>query len=523
METDNRDGIITSGENISYWLESAKPLRFQPLNQSIKTDCLVIGGGIAGLTTAYCLLKAGRQVVLVEDGLVGSGETGRTTAHLTAALDDRYYEIEKTFGEENGRLAAQSHTAAIDFIEKTVVEEQIDCSFERVDGYLFLHPTDKTENLQKEYEATQRAGLTTEWVEKVPGIAAVNSAAIRFVNQGQFHIMKYLQGLARAVEKLGGKIYTETQATDITETGAVCNGHKVEALHVVVATNTPVNNLVTMHTKQFPYRTYVIGARVPRGKLQHALWWDTGDADSKWITWPYHYVRLQPFDEQYDLLISGGEDHKTGQADDEGIPEEDRFENLIAWTQRHFPQMEDVLYRWSGQVMEPVDYMGFIGKNPGDDNVYIITGDSGNGMTHGTLGGLILADLITGKPNPWADLYSPKRLPLKVPGTYLSEVGNMAAQYGDYIKAGDIENLDQLSAGEGAILGKGLKKYAVYKDENGQVQCFSAICTHLGCIVQWNAEEKTFDCPCHGSRFTIEGVVINGPAEHGLKRVEIKD
>jgi glycine/D-amino acid oxidase-like deaminating enzyme/nitrite reductase/ring-hydroxylating ferredoxin subunit len=522
LRASNKKGFITSGENISYWLDSVKPFEFETLNHDLDTDILIIGGGIAGLTTAYCLLKAGKKITLVEDGLIGSGETGRTTAHLTCALDDRYYEVEKAFGEDGSRKAAESHTAAIDWIEKTVNEEQIDCSFERVDGFLFIHPTDTKENLEKEFEATKKAGLQTSWMEHVPGIAAETSPCIRFPNQGQFHIMEYLQGLANAITRMGGIIYTKTHARHINKNGAGCNGYKVSASQIVVATNTPVNDFAAIHTKQFAYRTYVIALKFPKDQIQHSLWWDTGDMDSKWVTAPYHYVRTQPFDEEYDLLIVGGEDHKTGQADDEKIPEEERFHALIAWTKKRFPMAEDIIYQWSGQVQEPVDYMAFIGKNPGDDNVFIITGDSGNGMTHGTIGGIIVSDLIQGKENKWADLYSPKRTPLKAPKTFLSEMFNTSKQYVDYITKADIGDVDELEPGQGAILSKGLKRLAIYKDEGNRVHAFSAVCPHMGCMVQWNAEEKSFDCPCHGSRFTKDGVVINGPATVGLEKINIK-
>jgi glycine/D-amino acid oxidase-like deaminating enzyme/nitrite reductase/ring-hydroxylating ferredoxin subunit len=497
-------------------------LQFEQLNKSTDTDILIIGGGIAGLTTAYLLLKAGRDVTLVEDGLIGSGESGRTTAHLTCALDDRFNETEKTFGEEGSKKAAESHLAAIDWIEKTVKEEQIDCHFERVDGYLFIHPTDTKENLEKELEATQKAGLLTEWMVHVPAMFSESGPCIRFPNQGQFHIMRYLHGLANAIIRLGGAIYTKTHARHINDKGAECNSYKVTATHIVVATNSPVNDFVAIHTKQFPYRTYVIGAKVPKGSLPHALWWDTGDQNSKWVTAPYHYIRLEGFNETHDLLIVGGEDHKTGQADEEQTPEEERYNALIDWTHKRFPTMGEIIYRWSGQVMEPVDYMAFIGKNPGDNNVYIITGDSGNGMTHGTLGGIIVSDLIQGVENKWADLYSPKRTPLKVPKTYLSEVFNMVKQYGDYISKADINEVEELKKGEGAILAKGIKRYAVYRDDENKVHAFSAVCPHMGCVVRWNGEEKSFDCPCHGSRFTKEGLVINGPATVGLERIKIK-
>jgi glycine/D-amino acid oxidase-like deaminating enzyme/nitrite reductase/ring-hydroxylating ferredoxin subunit len=522
VRASNEKGFVTAGENISYWIDSVKPFEFEILNHDIDTDILIIGGGIAGLTTAYCLLKAGRKITLVEDGLIGSGETGRTTAHLTCALDDRYYTIEKAFGVEGSQKAAESHMAAIDWIETTVNEEQIDCNFERIDGFLFIHPSDTKENLEKELEATQKAGLQTSWMDHVPGLPAETSPCIRFPRQGQFHIMRYLQGLVVSIKRMGGTIYTRTQARHINKNGAECNGYKVTASQIVVATNTPVNDFVAIHTKQFPYMTYVIGLKVRKGLIQHSLWWDTGDLNSKSITAPYHYVRTQPFDEEYDLLIVGGEDHKTGQADDEKIPEENRFDALIAWTKNHFPMAEEIVYQWSGQVMEPVDYMAFIGKNPGDDNVFIITGDSGNGMTHGTIGGIILSDLMQGTDNKWADLYSPKRTPLKTPKSFLTEMFNVAKQYGDYIIKADIGEVDELKPGQGAILSKGFKRIAVYKDEENKVRAFSAVCPHLGCMVHWNAEELSFDCPCHGSRFTKEGVVINGPATAGLESIRIK-
>src|SRR5688572_3386539 len=400
---------ITSGEHLSYWLDSVQPLSFNSLTTDMETDVLIIGGGIAGLTTAYCLVSSGKRVVVVEDGLIGSGESGRTTAHLTYALDDRYFTLEKLFGQEKTKLAAQSHVAAVDWIEETIRKEHFNCDFKRVDGYLFLHPTDKAETLEKELEATRRADLPTELLHVIPGIAGENGHCIHFPRQGQFHIMKYLNGLAHSIVEKGGKIFTRTRATHIGEKGATAGGYNIKASHIVVATNTPVNNIVTMHTKQFPYRTYVIAATIPKNVVIPALWWDTGNQESKWITAPYHYVRLQTYNDVFDLLIAGGEDHKTGQADKEEIPEEERYEKLIEWTTKRFPQIKDIVYRWSGQVMEPLDSLAFIGKNPGNDNVYIITGDSGNGMTHGTLGGIIISDMINEKENAWSAIYNPDR------------------------------------------------------------------------------------------------------------------
>ena len=517
------EGSITSGDNVSFWIDTTSILAFEKPHQDIAVEVLIIGGGIAGLTTAYKLLEAGKKIVLVEDGFLGSGETGRTTAHLTCALDDRYYYLENTFGKENAHLAAESHSAAIDEIEKIVNNLKIDCSFKRVSGYLFLHPSDKEKNLEEEFNAVQKAGLNTTMLNNTPYLAgAENQKSIEFKNQGQFHILHYLKGLAQAVIDLGGTIFTEAHAKNITKNGAVVNGFNFQAKQIVVATNTPINDVLTMHTKQHAYRTYVIGGKIPKGSLPYALWWDTGDTKSKWVSQPYHYVRLESFDDEYDLLISGGEDHKTGQADEEGISEAERYERLETWTRQYFPMLDEISYKWSGQVMEPYDSLGFMGRNPGDKNIYIITGDSGNGMTHATIGAMIIKDQILGIKNKWEDLYSPSRITFKAFGDFIKEAGNMASQYLDWITASDLNNTADLKAGDGGILTIGLKKVAVYRDYNNTLQAFSAVCPHLGCIVKWNSDEKTFDCPCHGSRFAADGTVTNGPATSDLHKFQVK-
>jgi glycine/D-amino acid oxidase-like deaminating enzyme/nitrite reductase/ring-hydroxylating ferredoxin subunit len=519
--SNNTSGDITSGRHQSFWTESVEMPTFSKLTQDIQTDILIIGGGIAGLTTAYLLAKSGKKTTLVEDGQLASGESGRTTAHLTAALDDRYYYLENVFGEKAAALAAKSHSAAIDMIENIVSAEQIDCHFKRVTGYLFSHPSDKPSHLEKEFNATQKAGLKTNLREGVPNLQHNNYRCLEFPNQGQFHITKYLSGLAKSITALGGEIFTNSHATDISKSGAKVNGHTINARHIVVATNSPVNDIVTMHTKQHAYRTYVIALKVKKGMLPYSLWWDTGDAKSKWISEPYHYVRIEQYNEQYDLLILGGEDHKTGQADAEDIPEQQRYSRLESWGRQHFANLGEVAYKWSGQVLEPVDSLGFMGKNPGDDNIYIITGDSGNGMTHTTIGAMIISDLVNGIENRWADLYSPSRITFRTTGDFLTEAGNMAAQYRDWVLPSDIKDAETLGNGEGGIITSGFRKLAVYRDDSGNLQTFSAVCPHLGCIVGWNKDEKSFDCPCHGSRFTCDGTVINGPAIENLSKSDL--
>ena len=526
METEKKsnNGDRTSGANTSFWIDSVEQLQFTPLSESIETEVAVIGAGISGITIAYCLAKQGKKVVLIDDGLIGSGETGRTTAHVVNALDDRYTDIEKYHGVEGAKFAAESHTAAIDFIEATCLKEQIDCDFKRVDGYLFLHPTDKKETLDQEFDATHRVGIATELIDCVPGIDSGNGPCLKFPNQAQFHPLKYINALAQKIIELGGEIYTATRAVEVKEGLIKTTDFEIKAEYIVVATNTPMNDRVTMHTKQYPYRTYVIAAKISKSAIiTPALWWDTGDQNSEWISMPYNYVRTQDFDEDNYLLICGGADHKTGQADKEEIKEEDRYAILEEWLRKRFPAMQEIVYNWSGQVMEPLDSMGYIGKNPGDKNIFIVTGDSGNGMTHGTIAGILLTDLILGRENLWEKLYSPSRISLKATGDYIKEAANMAIQYSDLLTKGDVESSQELGSGEGAIISHHLKKYAVYKNEEGFIQAYSAVCPHLGCVLSWNGDEKSFDCPCHGSRFTCEGKLVNGPAISDLEVVPFND
>jgi glycine/D-amino acid oxidase-like deaminating enzyme/nitrite reductase/ring-hydroxylating ferredoxin subunit len=485
---------------------------FGPLAHAASADVCVVGAGIAGLTTAYMLAREGKSVVVLDDGVVAGGETARTTAHLVNALDDRYYDLERLHGERGARLAAESHTAAVDHIEEIVGREQIDCDFERLDGYLCVAPGQSTEQLGEELRAAHRCGLTEiKYVERVPYEPYDFGAALHFPYQGQFHILKYMSGLARAFTTLGGRLHTHTHADKIEGDGETARvetseGHVVTAGAVVVATNTPVNDLVSIHTKQAPYRSYVVGARLARGSVPRMLLWDTED--------PYHYVRLQSVDEGHDVLIVGGEDHKTGQAEDF----DERFRRLEEWTRERFPSVEAFEYRWSGQVMEPVDGLAFIGRNPGDsDNVYVATGDSGNGMTHGTIAGMLIRDLILGRDNAWATLYDPSRLSLRAGGEYARENLNVAAQYADHLTGGEVSSPDEVAPGSGAIMRRGLSKVALFREDTGALHEFSAVCTHLGCVVAFNDKERSWDCPCHGSRFDpTDGHVLNGPAIEGL-------
>lgn len=502
----------TSGAHVSIWTKSAETPKFPVLGHDIRVDVAVVGAGMAGLSVAYEAALRGLSVAVVDDGAIGSGESGRTTAHLASAVDDHYHFLEAVHGEAAAREVARSHSAAIDRIESICATEGIACGFERVDGWLFAQPGESGDVLRQEYEAAERAGLRVYQAERAPIPGFDTGRALRFPDQAQFHPLRYLSGLAEAAVRHGAAIYTGGHATEITggrEAGVVLHsGRRIRASHVVVATNVPVNDRLTMHTKLEPHRTYVIAAKVPAGSVPKGLLWDTDE--------PYHYVRLvQDADEdpENDLLIVGGEDHPVGQADDWLR----RYSDLEEWLRRRYPKAGEIAGRWSGQIIETLDGLAYIGRNPGpDENVYIVTGDSGNGLTHGAIAGMLIPDLIQGKPNAWAEVYRPGRLPAKAAGELTRHNLRTAVRYADWIRAGDDKDASALAPGEGAVLRHGLRPVAAYRDEEGRLHQMSAICPHLKCVVNWNASEQTWDCPCHGSRFDRRGHVINGPANRSL-------
>lgn len=517
------NAFTTAPKAESLWADTSKRPSYPKLSENTKADVCLVGAGIAGVSTAYQLTRAGKSVVLLDDGPIGGGMTAVTSAHLANAIDDRYFEIERLHGEQGARLAAESHTAAIDRIESIVRQENIDCDFCRLDGYLFVPPGEDMDVLDREMAAAQRAGLTD--VEKVvyaPLKSFDTGPALRFPRQAQFHPLKYLSGLAKAIVRDGGRIFSNTHADQIDGGSPACikaGKHEITADAVVVATNVPINDLMAIHTKQKAYITYVIGAPVPRGSVEQALYWDTQD--------PYHYIRLQRLANgrtktnsgQSDLLIVGGEDHRTGQAADAA----ERHGRLEEWARERFPMLGPLQYTWAGQVMETIDGLAFIGRNPMDkENVFVVTGDSGMGLTHGTIAGMLLTDLIVGRENPWTDLYSPSRKPVRAAGAFVKESLNTALQYADWVTGGDVSSVDEIPKDSGAIMRQGLSKKAVYRDEKGKLHEFSAVCPHLDCIVRWNASEKTWDCPCHGSRFSTTGKVLNGPANSPLSPIEDK-
>ncbi len=494
----------------SVWLATASVPHFPPLKGDDRADVCVIGAGIAGLTTAYMLLRAGKTVAVIDAAGVGAGETGRTTAHFSPP-DERYFEIEHSFGTENAKLVADAYRKATDCVESIIRTEQIACEFERLDGFLFSPERQWDDTLEHEYRVTTRLGINVRRHERVPGLAFDTGPCLRFANQAQFHPLKYLDGLARAIERMGGRIYDGTRALELhgdSKLQAVHTGAgTIRAAAVVVATNKPFNDRVVMHAKQTGYQTYVVAVRVPKDALPRMLLWDTGE--------PYYYARLAaaPAGANYELLIVGGQDHRSDQEGQAG----ERYARIEAWVRERFPLAGEVEYRWSGEVMEPADGVAFLGRNPLDhDNVYIITGDSGNGMTHCTVGAILISDLILGRKSDWTALYDPARKAFHGIGEFITEQATTLAQYTEWLRGGDVESVDEIGAGEGAVLRDGGKLLAVYRSDDGALQAVSAACTHLGCAVHWNSGDKSWDCPCHGSRFAADGAVLHGPARRPL-------
>ena len=497
----------------SLWSSDHPSRSAAPLAGDTSYDVCVVGGGIAGLTSAYLLARGGRKVVVLDaKPTVASGETMSTTAHLAWAIDDRFSHVASVRGDDAAKAAAASHRAAIDLIEEIVKRERIDCDFKRLDGYLFPG-ADGPQILDEEEQTLRRLGLDHQRVDSLPFQA--QGPALRFPHHGRFHPIKYLNEIAGLIRQHNGVVHTGTMVAKVRG-GDPCtvetkSGHTVTSKAVVIAANSPFEAGTTLHNKVAAYQTYVIAAEVPKGSVPDALYWDTED--------PYHYVRLQPGDagEAVDHLIVGGEDHKTGQADDT----DERWGRLKTWTQERFPQAKAIKHRWSGEVFETPDGLALIGLAPWNgNNVYIITGDSGMGMTHGTLGARLVADLIEGKSNDLASLYSPSRWMPGALKTLFQENLNMAAQYTDWLTGGDVKSEEMIPPGQGAVVRSGLTKLAVCKDDQGRVTRRSAVCPHMGCIVHWNPGERTWDCPCHGSRFTSVGKVIHGPSTSDLGPAE---
>lgn len=487
------------------------------LSDDLLCDTVIVGSGIAGLSVAYELAAAGQKVIVLDRGPLAGGMTARTTAHLAPICDDGVSELEKLRGADMARLFQESQAAAVDRIDAIVRQHGMSCNFRRLDAFLFpamgMEPKEAKEQQDKEFDAVRKAGAKVERGRGVPLKGFEDAPVLRYPEQATFHPLKYIKGLIAAIEVMGGRLFQDSPVAEIEENDdtvrVATDGGSVTAARAVFATNSPINDRIALHSKMAPYRTYAMAFTLPRGTLPDALYWDMAD--------PYHYVRLNPGPGAVDYLIAGGCDHKSGEADDGDV----RFEAIEAWIRQLVPQLGREVTRWSGQVMDTIDYCGFIGLNPGSTNVYVVTGDSGQGMTHGVLAGILLRDLIVSGESPWREVYEPSRKPVSGVVNFVKENVTAIQNFAEYLMPAEIASVDELEPGEGGVLRSGSRKVAASRTMDGELNLVSAVCTHLGCHVHWNSTEQCWDCPCHGSQFAPDGAVLNGPSIAPLERVSI--
>jgi len=498
-------------QSTSLWRATTAASRFDSLHQKLHVDVAIIGAGITGLTAALLLAERGRTVAVLEQETVAGGETGNTTAHLTVAIDAGYNYIRRKYSVEEARLVADAQRSGLGKIVELVERYAIDCHFRRVPGYSYTEKRKYVSELKNEAAAAREAGLDAKWTEDVP-LSFATRGAILWPDQAQFHPGEYVSALATHAATAGVKIFEHTHVTKI-EDGQPCaletaDGVSVTARAVFMATNVPVHGFTYVHTLGAAYRSYAIAFR-ETGPHPDGLFWDTAD--------PYHYARWQETDAGT-FLIVGGEDHRVGEKDDTEEP----FATLLAYAHEYFGSRPES-HRWSGQIIEPHSGLPIIG---GAGNLYISTGYSGQGMTFGTVGAMLVADLLTGLKNPWAEVFDPHRVrPHMTTREFMTENLHFPAHLiPDRLTTMDVEAraASDVTAGEGMIIKVDGKKIAAYRDGAGSLHCVSAVCTHLKCDVAWNGAEKTWDCPCHGSRFTPDGDVVNGPASEPLEKIEVE-
>ena len=500
---------------IPVWQRVKRP-RFEKLAGNAEFDAVVIGGGITGVTAAYLLKKAGKKVCLLERNRIGSVDTGLTTAHLTMVTDQRLPELVSKFGEESAALAWRAGQHAIDIIEANVRELEIDCEFHRVPGYLhesISGSRDESMDLEGDAEVAKKLGFAAEFLANVPYF---NRPGVMFPNQAKFHPLKYVMAMAAAIEGGGCRVFEHAEVEEVQDDPQRVVVGKCEikaeflfiATHVPLAGKTGMLNATLFQSKIYPHSSYVIGAKLPKRLLPDASFWDTSE--------PYYYLRVDP-GSRADYAIFGGEDHKTGQDDNT----QQRFDRLVEKLRAIIPQAKPDR-QWSGQVIETNDGLPYIGETA--PRQFVATGFSGNGMTLGTIAAAMARDAALGRTNPWQELFSVDRKKL-IAGAWEYVTQNVDYPYyfvKDHLARPETIDPESLQRGEGRIIGIGGERVACSRDGEGELNAVSAICPHMGCVVHWNNGEKTWDCPCHGSRFQATGEVLGGPAESPLEKVSLE-
>ena len=472
-------------------------------------DCLVVGGGITGLTTALLLQKAGKQAILAEAHRIGFGTTGGTSAHINTFADTTYQEAASAFGDEGAQLFADAINEGFALIKSNIDTYKINCGYESKPGYLYAEDEEQAKQLADIYEGAIKVGVPVSYTEEVPTPVPYRRA-LQFDGQAQFHPLKYLQGLQKAYLAAGGVLLENTRIESLKKDGAIHIAQSgtisIKAKKVIYATHMPPN-INVFNFECAPYRSYVMAVKLKNGPYPAALIYDLQE--------PYHYVRSHVIGGQQ-LLLVGGLDHKTAHGDAEKA-----FADLEKYIRKYY-HVAAVKYQWSSQYYVPVDGLPYIGQMPfAADGIYCATGYNGNGMMLGSIAGKLLNDLVRKRPNPYADLFDPCRIkPVDGFTEFVKENADVAYHFvADRVGIKETDSLKRLQPGTGKVMEVDGEKIAAYRDEKGLMHTLSPVCTHAGCIVSWNSEEKSWDCPCHGARYDIEGRVLTGPATRDLAKI----
>ena len=530
--TDPQHALKTSGDADPVWVHkepySNRP-GFPKVTKNLQADVCIIGSGITGISTAYELVTQGKKVVMVEARDVISGESGRTSGHLASSLDAGYGEIESKHGAAGVKNAIESHGWALRRVGEISKQLGIECEYRMLPDYEISQfergdskHDEEVKILREDVQKAKEFGMPASFEEGYAikgwdGKPDQRDAAV-FRDQATFHPTMYLLGVLKwLADQPNFECYTHSRVMSIEEKGLIStksvevgtlDGHTITCKDAVEATCIPLQKLSVVAQVEY-YRTYCIAIRVPKNSIEDCLINDQAD--------PYIYVRFTACDADNDYLVIGGFDHKVGQ---EGGADE-RYAKLESWVRQRFTKAGSVDYRWSGQILNSTDLVSYIGLNQGKSHTYICTGDTGHGLTQGVLAGKLIADEIQGLDNPWSKLYNPKRLPpVSSLPSMVAHAGQINSQYKRFLQS-DITDIEDIAPGTGGVLNRPhMKPQAVYKDSNGEIHRYTALCPHLQGVVCWNDAEKSWDCPVHGSRFSKDGVCVMGPAKAGLPPVD---
>jgi glycine/D-amino acid oxidase-like deaminating enzyme/nitrite reductase/ring-hydroxylating ferredoxin subunit len=500
------------GKPVSLWLATTEETSYPQLPNDISVDVAVLGGGITGISTAFLLKQEGMSVAVIEAGRIVESVTGNTTAKITSLHNLIYDHLIGQFGEEQARLYGEAQETAKEKIASLVQKYSIDCDFRRTSAYTYTLLEEELDQVKREVEAATKLALPASYVESTE-LPFEIKGAVRFDNQAQFHPRKYLLALAERIPGDGSFIFEETRAFDI-EDDVPCRVKTgrgtIRAKAVVVSTHFPYNDPNIYFAAMSPKRSYVLGCRL-NGAVPEGMYISVGS--------PHHSIRNNPYDEGGEILMIGGENHKTGQGGDTS----EHYRRLEEWARSNF-DIQSIEFRWSTQDNNTLDRVPYIGKlSTGSKHLYVATGFGGWGMTNSHVAALLLTDMIQGRENPWAQVFDPSRFkPVTSAADFVKENLNVVKEFmADRISTPEIDDLDKIAEGGGEVVKWKGERVAIYKTEGGAIHACSPVCTHMGCIVHWNDAEKSWDCPCHGSRFNHDGQVIQGPANEDLKKVDL--